>query len=164
MIIWFMPNDLVRDKWLFGSHQMIWFAPTIIWFQPMIWFVPNNYLVQAKWFGARQMIIWFKPNDLARDKWLFGSSQMIWFAPNDYLVRAKWFAARQMIIWFKPNNLVRAKWLFVSSQMIWRAPIKYFQLKYIFWRCPWKSSVAEGDSTPYIIPRLLNNASWFQSI
>ena len=30
------------------------------------------------------MIIWFKPNDLVRDKWLFGSSQMIWFKPNDY--------------------------------------------------------------------------------
>ena len=54
----------------------------------MIWFKPNGYLVQDKWFGSRQMIIWFKPNHLARAKWLFGSSQMIWFAPNDYLAQA----------------------------------------------------------------------------
>ena len=93
----------------------------------MIWFAPNNYLVRAKWFGSRQMIIWFKPNELVR--------------ANYYLVQAKWFGARQMIIWCKPNDLVRAKWLFGASQMIWRAPIKYFQLKYICWRCPLKSSV-----------------------
>ena len=114
MIIWFKPNDLFRAKWLFGSSQMIWLAP-------------NDYLVQAKWFGSRQ--------------WLFGSSQMIWFTPNDYLVQAKWFVSRQMIIWFKPNDLARTKWLFGASQMIWRAPIKYYQLKYIFWRFPLKSSV-----------------------
>ena len=41
------------------------------------------------------MIIWLKPNDLVRDKWLFGSRQMIWFALNDYLVPT--------------NDLVRAK-------------------------------------------------------
>ena len=73
----------------------------------MICFAPNDYLVQAKWFGSHQMIIWFKPNDLVR--------------ANDYLVQAKWFGSRQMIIWFKPNDLFRAKWLFGSSQMIWLA-------------------------------------------
>ena len=68
------------------------------------------------------MIIWFKPNDLLRAKWLFGSSQiiwfapmiiwlsqMIWFAPNDYLVQAKLFGALQMIIWCMPNDLARSK-------------------------------------------------------
>ena len=43
----------------------------------MIWSAANDYLVQAKGFGVRQMIIWFKPNDLERSKLLFGSSQMI---------------------------------------------------------------------------------------
>ena len=50
----------------------------------MIWFAPNDYLVQAKWFGSLQMIIWFKPNDLVRAKWWFGASQMIWRAPIKY--------------------------------------------------------------------------------
>ena len=74
----------------------------------MIWSAPNDYLVQAKRFGSRQMIIWFKANDLVRAKWLFGSRQMIWCAPSDYLVQAKWFGSRQMIIWCKPNDLARS--------------------------------------------------------
>ena len=55
MIIWLKPNDLVRAKLLFGSSQMILFAP-------------NDYLIQAKLFCSRQMIIWFKPNDFVRAK------------------------------------------------------------------------------------------------
>ena len=36
----------------------------------MNWFAPNDYLVQAKWFGVRQK--------------LFGASQMIWRARINY--------------------------------------------------------------------------------